>query len=186
MMSPSENEMDVNSLRSQEINQPVSSKVESPNTRPLLLAGLILGLGQGGFFDGIVFHQLLQWHHMFSSLETDQTLAGIELNTLGDGLFHLADWLFTLFGIFLLWRAGRNAKEFWSGRFFCGALLIGVGAFNLVEGLIDHQILGIHHLRPGPNEFLWDMGFLGSGVAIASIGLMLLTSARSIVQNRMM
>ncbi|MCK1539441.1 DUF2243 domain-containing protein, partial [Bradyrhizobium sp. 176] len=29
-------------------------------------AGVLLGLGLGGFFDGIVFHQLLQWHHMLS------------------------------------------------------------------------------------------------------------------------
>ena len=26
-----------------------------------------LGLGLGGFFDGIVLHQILQWHHMLSS-----------------------------------------------------------------------------------------------------------------------
>ncbi len=29
-----------------------------------LLPGLLVGLGLGGFFDGIVLHQLLQWHHM--------------------------------------------------------------------------------------------------------------------------
>ena len=26
-------------------------------------------------------------------------------------------------------------------------LLVGWGAFNLVEGTIDHEILGIHHVR---------------------------------------
>lgn len=178
--------MNVNSPPSQQMSQPVSNKVESPNTRPLLLAGLILGLGLGGFFDGIVFHQLLQWHHMFSSLETVQTVSGMELNTLGDGLFHLADWLLTLLGIFLLWRAGRAETEFWAGRFLSGAFLIGVGAFNLVEGIIDHQLLGIHHLKPGPHEFLWDMGFLGSGIAIAGIGWLLLTSAQRKTQGRSM
>jgi uncharacterized membrane protein len=30
-------------------------------------AGIFFGLGLGGFFDGIVLHQLLQWHHMLSS-----------------------------------------------------------------------------------------------------------------------
>jgi hypothetical protein len=29
-------------------------------------AGVFLGLGLGGFFDGIVLHQVLQWHHMVS------------------------------------------------------------------------------------------------------------------------
>ena len=30
-------------------------------------AGIFLGLGLGGFFDGIVLHQILQWHHMATS-----------------------------------------------------------------------------------------------------------------------
>ena len=142
--------------------------------RPLILAGLVLGLGQGGFFDGIVFHQLLQWHHMFSSLKTDMTIAGMELNTFGDGLFHLFDWLLTLVGIFLLWRAGQQAKDAWSGRVFLGALLLGAGLFNLVEGILDHHLLGIHHLKPGAHEFLWDLGFLGSGVLLVSLGALLI------------
>lgn len=105
-----------------------------PNYRPLILAGFVLGLGQAGFFDGIIFHQLLQWHHMFSSVKTDMTVAGLELNTLGDGLFHLLDWILTLTGIFLLWRAGSRSDVLWSGQAFGGALLIGAGLFNLVEG----------------------------------------------------
>lgn len=52
-----------------------------------------------------------------------------------------------------------------------GALLLGWGVFNFVEGLIDHQILGIHHVRPGhPNEFLFDMLFLASGLLLAGTG----------------
>jgi uncharacterized membrane protein len=30
-------------------------------------AGILLGLGLGGFFDGIIWHQVLQWHHMLTS-----------------------------------------------------------------------------------------------------------------------
>ncbi|XHX79052.1 MAG: DUF2243 domain-containing protein [Stenomitos frigidus ULC029] len=142
--------------------------------RPLILAGLVLGLGQGGFLDGIVFHQLLQWHHMFSSLETDITIAGMELNTFGDGLFHLFDWLLTLIGIFLLWRAGQQARDAWSGRVFLGSLLMGAGLFNLVEGIIDHHLLGIHHLKPGSHQLLWDLSFLGSGVLLIGMGTLLM------------
>ncbi|PSB02309.1 DUF2243 domain-containing protein [Merismopedia glauca CCAP 1448/3] len=152
---------------------------KSPNTRPLFFAGLILGLGQGGFFDGIVFHQLLQWHHMFSSIKTHATVAGMELNTLGDGLFHLFDWLLTLTGIGLLWRAGRYASDVWSGRLFVGSLLVGAGLFNLVEGIIDHQILGIHHLKPGIHQGLWDLGFLASGVLLVVIGLILMRTVKT-------
>jgi uncharacterized membrane protein len=168
----------VNSPASGGVSKPVLEQIESPSIRPLLLAGLILGLGQGGFFDGIVFHQLLQWHHMFSSIETDMTVAGMEINTLGDGLFHLFDWILTLIGIGLLWRVGRNDKHAWSGQVFLGSLLMGAGLFNLVEGIIDHHLLGIHHLKPGIHQELWDVGFLASGVLLMSVGLILIQTAK--------
>lgn len=147
------------------------------NRRPLIAAGVVLGLGQAGFFDGIVFHQLLQWHHMFSGVRSDATIAGLELNTIGDGLFHLLDWSLTLVGIFLLWRAAKRKEVPWSAQTFVGSLLIGGGIFNFTEGIIDHQILEIHHLKPGPHEFAYDMGFLASGVVLVVIGWFLLRSA---------
>jgi len=161
-----------------QVSKPLLSKSGRDRTRPLIVAGLVLGLGQGGFFDGIIFHQLLQWHHMFSSLQTDQTVWGMEINTLGDGLFHLADWLFTLTGLYLLWRAGTQKDGVWSGRALFGGILMGAGLFNLVEGILDHQILGIHHLKPGPHQFLWDMGFLGSGVLLLGLGWLLTRAAQ--------
>jgi uncharacterized membrane protein len=161
----------------------VETRVETAslplNYRPLITAGIVLGLGQGGFFDGIVFHQLLQWHHMFSSVRTDLTVAGLELNTVGDGLFHLLDWLLTLTGIFLLWQAGRQPNVPWSGQTFAGALLMGSGLFNIIEGIIDHHILGIHHLKSGPHEFLWDIGFLIAGVLLAVVGWQMIRIAQT-------
>jgi uncharacterized membrane protein len=151
--------------------------------RPLITAGIVLGLGQAGFFDGIVFHQLLQWHHMFSSIETDMTVTGLELNTLGDGLFHLLDWVLTLIGIFLLWRAGKQSDVPWSTPVFVGALLIGGGLFNLVEGVIDHHLLGIHHLRPGPNQLLWDLSFLAAGAVLTGVGLRLVQTAQPDIKD---
>ena len=38
--------------------------------------GLLLGVGFGGLFDGIALHQILQWHHMLTSTDTDNV--GIE------------------------------------------------------------------------------------------------------------
>ncbi|HEY9622338.1 MAG TPA: DUF2243 domain-containing protein [Crinalium sp.] len=143
--------------------------------RPLIVAGIVLGIGQAGFFDGIVFHQLLQWHHMFSNVKTDATVAGLELNTIGDGLFHLFDWLMTLLGIGLLWRAvTRSAAR--STSTFVGALLIGAGLFNVVEGIVDHHLLGIHHVRPGPQEWLYDLLFLVAGLVVAIAGWQLVRS----------
>jgi uncharacterized membrane protein len=144
----------------------------------LIAAGIVLGIGQAGFFDGIVFHQLLQWHHMFSSIKTDATIAGLELNTIGDGLFHAFDWLMTLLGIFLLWRAGKRQDVPWSAQAFVGSLLIGGGAFNIVEGIIDHQILGIHHVKPGPNQLAYDIAFLVIGALLAGVGWVILQASR--------
>ena len=32
------------------------------------LAGIVLGLGLGGFVDGITLHQIMQWHNMGSAV----------------------------------------------------------------------------------------------------------------------
>ncbi|GAA5038269.1 DUF2243 domain-containing protein [Actinopolymorpha pittospori] len=37
----------------------------------LQLPGLVLGVGLGRFVDGILLHQVLQWHHMLSSTNSD-------------------------------------------------------------------------------------------------------------------
>ena len=49
----------------------------------------VMGLGFGGFVDGIVLHQILQWHHLLSSEGnyTKTTLRGLEDNMLADGVY---------------------------------------------------------------------------------------------------
>jgi uncharacterized membrane protein len=138
--------------------------------RLLLLPGVLLGIGLGGFVDGIVIHQLLQWHHMISSEESVATVAGLEANTLADGLFHAAAWVVTVAGVIALFRRMRRGARF-SGWNLAGWMLVGWGAFDLVEGIVDHHILGLHHVRPGPNELAWDLGFLAFGAALVLGGL---------------
>ena len=121
--------------------------------------GILLGVGLGGFVDGILLHQILQWHHMLSA-EGDYpptTVAGLETNTLWDGFFHAATWVVVAFGIYLLWRRTTDWRWGISGRAFVGWLLVGWGLFNLVEGVVDHHILAIHHVREGSeiNETAW-------------------------------
>jgi len=155
----------------------MEAKDETRNRRsPLIAAGILLGLGLGGFVDGIVLHQILQWHHMLSSVRPVKTVSDIELNMVWDGLFDASTWIMTVIGIVLLWRAGQRDDVPWSSKTFLGSILVGAGAFNFVEGLIDHQILGIHHVKSGPNELAWDLGFLASGVILAAIGWILLRS----------
>jgi uncharacterized membrane protein len=138
------------------------------------VAGLLLGIGLGGFVDGIVLHQILQWHHMLTSEGccSATNLAGLEDNTLADGLFHAATWICVAAGLYLLWRETAPGKA-WSGRQMVGLLLVGWGAFNLVEGLIDHHLLGVHHVRSGDSETLYDLAFLGFGALLVGAGLAL-------------
>ncbi|WP_123535022.1 DUF2243 domain-containing protein [Halosimplex salinum] len=142
---------------------------------PLARAGVVLGVGLGGFFDGIVLHQVLQWHHMLSA-HPDPSVAGdLPLNVLADGLFHVAAYVFTLAGVWLLWRAWRDPVVPPSGRTLLGSTVLGWGLFNLVEGVVDHHLLAIHHVRPdGPGPvLLWDLGFLAWGALFVVAGYVL-------------
>jgi uncharacterized membrane protein len=58
-------------------------------------------------------------------------------------------------------------------------MLAGWGLFNLVEGIIDHHILHLHHAVEGANHLVWDLGFLASGVVLVGIGYFLGSSRRS-------
>jgi len=73
---------------------------------------LLLGIGLGGFIDGILLHQVLQWHHMLTSTSGHPmtTVAGLEANTLADGLFHLATWICVAAGSALLYTAWRDGR----------------------------------------------------------------------------
>jgi uncharacterized membrane protein len=140
-------------------------------TLPIQAPGIILGVGLGGFFDGIFLHQVLQWHHMFSSIYPVDTVPGLRMNTLGDGFFHVVTWLSVLLGLYILYsRVTEARREVWGSSVLWGWILVGWGIFNIVEGLVDHELLGVHHVRSGPNQLWWDMGFLAFGVILIALG----------------
>jgi uncharacterized membrane protein len=133
-------------------------------------AGILFGLGLGGFFDGIVLHQVLQWHHMVTSAGfPPDSVHNLKINTLWDGIFHATTYVFVALGLLILWRAAHRTHVFWSGKLLAGTLLIGFGMFNVVEGVIDHHLLGLHHVNetvPREQWIYWDVGFLTWGVAM--------------------
>ena len=131
--------------------------------KPLVTAGIFLGIGMGGFFDGILLHQLLQTHNMLSATVPKTSIANMEINMFWDGLFHALTWMMTLIGIVLLWRAGRARDVAWSGKALTAAMFLGWGLFNFVEGLIDHHMLGIHHVVERLGVSVYDYAFLASG-----------------------
>jgi uncharacterized membrane protein len=153
----------------------------------LVSAGIALGIGLGGFADGIVFHQILQLHHMLSARWAPTSVVSIQLNMFWDGVFHAFTWSMTLLGVGLLWRAGRAREACWCGRTLFGAGVAGWGLFNLVEGTIDHHVLGLHHVVERLGASAWDWVFLGSGVALIALGAALIRSGgqRRVVDARL-
>ncbi|NYI80905.1 DUF2243 domain-containing protein [Nocardioides panzhihuensis] len=160
-----------------------ANSMTSTEPRSLMTPGIVLGVGIGGFVDGILLHQVLQWHHMLTSTNTDNvgiryypqtTVHGLQMNTVWDGLFHTFTWVMVLLGIALLYsRVQHSRGRVWVARALWGWILVGWGVFNLVEGIIDHHILGIHHVRSGDNQMAWDLAFLALGVLLVIAGWLL-------------
>ena len=140
-----------------------------PATVPIVVAGFGLGM----FIDGIVLHQLLQWHHLVSEYETDATVSGLETNTFWDGVFHLSAWLVTLVGVVLVWRSRRASHEHLPARALAGLLFVGWGAFNVVDQLVFHLALGAHHIRQVDDYQLYDWSFFALGLALLAGGRVL-------------
>lgn len=107
------------------------------------------------------------------------SLQNLQLNTLADGLFHAGTWLVTLIGIVMLWRAARRRPLTVSGTVLVGTLAMGWGLFNLVEGIINHHILKIHHVRAGPNELAYDLAYLAFGALLFAVGAWLVQRERA-------
>jgi uncharacterized membrane protein len=157
----------------------------SSNLRPLIAAGTLMGIGLGGFFDGILFHQILEFHNMLSNWIPRTTLVNAEINMFWDGLFHAFCYIATLIALLMLWQVVTRREAPLSGKAYFGSLWLGWGVFNVVEGLIDHEILQVHHVyQNDPHHFLlWDLAFLASGVLFLLIGWMLIRNATATVSE---
>jgi uncharacterized membrane protein len=105
-------------------------------------------------------------------------LVAMKYNMVWDGLFHAFTWTATVVGLALVWRGRRVPEALQPGRMLAGALALGWGLFNVVEGLIDHQLLGLHHVHPGAGQTMWDAGFLVFGAALAALGWGLMVAGR--------
>jgi uncharacterized membrane protein len=143
-----------------------------------LSAGIVLGIGLGGFVDGIVLHQILQWHNMGSAILPPVDMPAMSRNMVWDGLFHAATWAVTLLGVYML--KADHGRSLQSTRAFTGEMLLGWGAFNLVEGVIDHHLLALHHVRDLPVHVpIYDWVFLGvGGLGFIVIGLVMTAPVR--------
>jgi uncharacterized membrane protein len=145
--------------------------------------GLVLGLGFGGFIDGIALHQIAGWHNMGSAVLPPTTMDAMRRNMTWDGYFHVATLLLSIAGTYLLLRDARRGSRLPTPATFTGQLLLGWGVFNLVEGVIDHHLLGLHHVRDLPVHVpAYDWTFLAvGGVGLIVVGWVM--SRRSPITN---
>ncbi len=154
---------------------------QAHNDKPLIKAGTFLGVGLGGFFDGILFHQILQLHEMLTGRIPKDSVAHIQINMFWDGVFHAFTWMMTVWGVVLLWRAVKCSASSWSARTFLGSLLLGWGLFNFIEGLIDHHLLHLHHVVETLGVSVFDYLFLASGLVFILSGWLLIRRREALV-----
>ncbi len=132
---------------------------------------IVLGVALGGFFDGILLHQILQWHHLLSLVPG---VASLRAQVLWDGYFHALMYVVATIGLWGLWRNRRQPAAQCGA--LAGGLLIGFGLWHLLDAVLSHWLLGIHRIRlDSPNPLAWDLGWVfGFGVLPVIFGWLLL------------
>ncbi len=130
------------------------------NPVPLSITSIILGIGIGGFIDGILFHQILQWHGMFTNKLPADTVVNKSVNMFWDGIFHLLTLTAVIIGIISLIRLLKKKNINPSPKLVLGGFFAGWGLFNFVEGIIHHHILKFHNVKEfSQNPDIWNYGF---------------------------
>ena len=149
--------------------QPVDLEHELEPRRSLWVCALI-GAGLMAAVDEIVFHQLLAWHHFYDRSTTEVAL-------LSDGLLHAGELVVLVAGFFLyadLRRRGSLApRSGWAGFF------LGLGGFQLWDGIVDHKLLRLHQVRYGVDLLPYDVAWNLTGLALLLVGLLLARRAGS-------
>jgi uncharacterized membrane protein len=137
---------------------------------------IVLGFALGGFFDGILLHQILQWHHLLSLVPG---VSDMRLQVLWDGYFHALMYVIAAVALWGLWRAHKHSGEAW-GRPLVGALLVGFGVWHIVDSVASHWVLGIHRIKlDSPNPLVWDLiWFTAFGAVPLVIGWLLARGGR--------
>jgi uncharacterized membrane protein len=125
---------------------------------PWITWSVVLGFALGGFFDGILLHQILQWHHLLSLVPG---MDDLRLLVLWDGYFHLLMYAIALAALWGLWRAYRRLARAPGPTALAAAVLLGFGVWNVIDSVLSHWVLEIHHIRlDAANPLAWDVAWL--------------------------
>ncbi|MFD0684535.1 DUF2243 domain-containing protein [Actinomadura fibrosa] len=134
-----------------------------------LTAAALIGVALMAAVDEIVFHQILGWHHFY-----DRSTPKVGLLT--DGLLHTAELLGLVTG-FAWWADLRRRRALSSAHAWAG-LVLGLGAFQLYDGLVDHKLLRLHQVRYRVPDLLpYDLAWNAAGLLLLGIGAVLAVRA---------
>jgi uncharacterized membrane protein len=138
--------------------------------RRLIGSGLLFGAGiAASVIDLLIFHLVLQWHHFYD-------LSTLEVALAADGLFHAVAWGMTVAGLFLLADAGRRGGIAWTR--WWGAVLAGLGGFQMLDAGILHKLLGLHQIRYDVDLLPYDLAWFGGSAIALAVGLVILWRTR--------
>lgn len=138
--------------------------------RRVVLSGFLFGCGvAASIIDLFIFHLGLQWHHFYDLSTTEVALTA-------DGFFHAFGWFITIWGLFVLADIRRRAEVNW--KRWTGALITGVGSFQLFDGVIDHKVLRIHQIRYDVDLLPYDVIWIGSAIVLLLVGVFILWRTR--------
>lgn len=131
----------------------------APLPTPPRSAAIALGIALGGFFDGILLHQVLQWHHLLSAVDSPR-FADLRTQVLADGLFHAAMYVLAAWAIWRLLAARRLPPRPGEGLRLAADVAIGFGIWHTADAVLSHWLLGIHRIRMDSDVPLaWDLGW---------------------------
>jgi uncharacterized membrane protein len=153
------------SLR-RDAGRPGAPQMREDLPRRVPLSGFLFGCGiAASVIDMFVFHLALHWHHFYDLSTPDVALTA-------DGFFHAFGWFITVGGLFLLADIPRRVEVPW--RRWIGAVIAGVGFFQLLDGVLFHKVLGIHQIRYGVDLLVYDVAWIGTAVLALIIGVVIL------------
>lgn len=145
---------------------------DATERRYLLTGAGILGFGFSGVVDVLLFHFVLQHHHLLSGYVDPTDPVGFRRNVVYDGLFSLVMVIVMIAGFVVIWWALNRARQPQSGTSFLGAFLVGIGVFNLYDGTVDHYVLGLHDVVHGTT--VWNPHWIGVSLLLLALGAVLL------------
>jgi uncharacterized membrane protein len=79
--------------------------------------------------DGILLHQILQWHHLLSAVNAPQFM-DLRVQVLADGVFHALMYVALLAAVALAIRK-RRTLAMSKARWLAGFCLIGFGLWHI-------------------------------------------------------